>query len=47
MLSEKFFLILESLIRNQGQTHANGAPRIVSSAQHVPVRLPGTGATKA
>jgi hypothetical protein len=40
MLSEKFFLILESLIRTRGQTHADGAPRVVSSSPHVPVRLP-------
>ncbi len=39
MLSEKFFLILESLIRS-GQTHGDGSPRIVSSSPHVPVRLP-------
>jgi hypothetical protein len=40
MLSEKFFLFLESLIRSQGQTHADGAPRIVSNSPHVPVKLP-------
>jgi hypothetical protein len=40
MLSEKFFLFLESLIRNQGQVHADGSPRVVSSSPHVPVKLP-------
>jgi hypothetical protein len=40
MLSEKFFLFLESLIRNQGQTHTDGSPRVVSSSPHVPVKLP-------
>jgi hypothetical protein len=38
MLAEKFFLILESLIRSQ--THADGSARIVSSSPHVPVTLP-------
>ena len=40
MLSEKFFLVLESLIRTQGQIHADGAPRVVSNSPHVPVKLP-------
>jgi len=40
MLSEKFFLFLESLIRSQGQAHADGSPRVVSSSPHVPVKLP-------
>jgi hypothetical protein len=38
MLAEKFFLILESLIRSQ--TDADGSTRIVSSSPHVPVTLP-------
>jgi hypothetical protein len=38
MLAEKFFLILESLIRSQ--THTDGSTRIVSSSPHVPVTLP-------
>ena len=38
MLAEKFFLLLEPLIR--GQTHSDGSPRIVSSSPHVPVKLP-------
>ena len=37
MLSEKFFLVLETLRRN-GQS--DGSPRIVSSSPHVPIRLP-------
>jgi hypothetical protein len=40
MLSEKFFLFLESLIRSQGPAHADGSPRVVSSSPHVPVKLP-------
>jgi hypothetical protein len=38
MLAEKFFLILESLIKSQNQT--DGSPRVVSSSPHVPVTLP-------
>jgi hypothetical protein len=36
MLSEKFILVLESLIR----THPDGSPRVVSTSPHVPVKLP-------
>jgi hypothetical protein len=39
MLAEKFFLMLESLIKTQGQTYSDGSPRIVSTSPHVPVRL--------
>lgn len=38
MLAEKFFLYLEALIRNQ--SHSDGSPRVVSTAQLVPVKLP-------
>ena len=38
MLSEKFFLVLETMLN--GQTHFNGAPRVVSTSPHVPVKLP-------
>jgi hypothetical protein len=38
MLSEKFFLLLESMIRQQARS--DGSPRIVSSSPHVPVQLP-------
>jgi hypothetical protein len=40
MLAEKFFLMLESLIKTQGQTHRDGSQRIVSTSPHVPVQLP-------
>jgi hypothetical protein len=39
MLAEKFFLVLESLIRTH--SHPDGSPRVVSSSPHVPVKLPG------
>jgi hypothetical protein len=39
MLAEKFFLVLESLIRGD-RTHANGSPRVISTSPHVPVTLP-------
>ncbi len=40
MLAEKFFLMLESLIKTQGETHPDGGPRAISSAPHIPVKLP-------
>jgi hypothetical protein len=42
MLSEKFILLLEAMIR--GQTHSDGSPRVVSSSAHVPVQLPSKNA---
>jgi hypothetical protein len=40
MLAEKFILIVESLIRAQGQTYPDGSTRVVSTSPHVPVQLP-------
>jgi hypothetical protein len=37
MLSEKFFLMLEALIR--AQVHPDGSPRVVSTSPLVPVKL--------
>ncbi|WP_454647576.1 hypothetical protein [Bradyrhizobium liaoningense] len=39
MLAEKFFLILESLIRGN-RTYPDGSPRIISTCPHVPINLP-------
>ena len=40
MLAEKFLLTLEALLRNRKQTdYSDGAPRVVSSSPHVPVKL--------
>ena len=39
MLAEKFFLVLESLIRG-GRTYPDGSPRVISTSPHVPVTLP-------
>jgi len=40
MLAEKFVLTLEMLIRNLSlAAYADGAPRVVSSSPHVPVKL--------
>lgn len=39
MLSEKFFLVLESLIRGD-RTYPDGSPRIISTSPHVPMKLP-------
>jgi hypothetical protein len=40
MLAEKFLLVVESLIRTQGQTQSDGSTRVVSTSPHVPVKLP-------
>jgi len=37
MLSEKFFLVLETL-RSHGQP--DGSTRVVSNSRHVPIKLP-------
>ena len=37
MLSEKFFLVLETLRSHNQQ---DGSPRVVSTSRHVPVKLP-------
>jgi hypothetical protein len=38
MLAEKFFLMLEALIRTRA--YADGSLRVVSTSPHVPVKLP-------
>jgi hypothetical protein len=38
MLSEKFFLVLETLLRSNSQP--DGSTRVVSISPHVPVKLP-------
>jgi hypothetical protein len=40
MLAEKFFLMLESLIKTQGQCHSDGSPKVISTSPHVPIQLP-------
>jgi hypothetical protein len=43
MLAEKFFLMLETLISRaaaQTTTYADGAPKVKSQSQFVPVKLP-------
>ncbi len=40
MLAEKFLLILETLLKSNNQSYADGAPRVISSSPHVPVKLP-------
>lgn len=39
MLAEKFFLVLESLIRGD-RIYPDGSPRIISTSAHIPVKLP-------
>ena len=38
MLSEKFFLYLETLLKSSN--YPDGSPRVVSTSPHVPVKLP-------
>jgi hypothetical protein len=43
MLAEKFFLMLETLISRgpkQPATYPDGAPKVISQSQLVPVKLP-------
>ena len=42
MLSEKFFLLLETL-RSEAQrspTYSDGSTRVISTSPHVPVQMP-------
>jgi len=44
MLSEKFFLLLETL-RSEAQrspTYSDGSTRVISTSPHVPVQLPAS-----
>jgi hypothetical protein len=45
MLAEKYILLLETLrsFAERGHAYADGAPRVVSSSPHVPVKLPSSG----
>jgi hypothetical protein len=40
MLAEKFILLLEALISTNSRGYPDGAPRVISSSPHVPVKLP-------
>lgn len=47
MLAEKYMLVLEtlrSLAADRGQIYSDGSPKVVSSSQHIPIRLPGGSA---
>ena len=42
MLAEKYLLLLETLrksLPDRSQTHPDGAPKVVSSSPHIPVKL--------
>jgi hypothetical protein len=41
MLAEKFILLLEAIISADRRDYPDGAPRVVSTSPHVPVKLPG------
>jgi hypothetical protein len=40
MLSEKFILILEAILKSNSRNYPDGSPRVVSTSLHVPVKLP-------
>jgi len=42
MLSEKFILVLEAILKSSGRVYPDGAPGIVSTSPHVPVKLPAS-----
>lgn len=46
MLAEKYMLVLEMLrsLADRGQIYSDGSPKVVSSSQHIPIRLPGGSA---
>ena len=43
MLSEKFFLLLETLRSEaeRGPSYSDGSTRVISTSPHIPVQLPG------
>ncbi len=41
MLAENFMLFLEALISAKTRSYPDGAPRVVSTSPHVPVKLAG------
>jgi hypothetical protein len=46
MLAEKFILLLEALRRADDSRHADGAPKVIYTSEHVPVRLPSNEVRK-
>jgi hypothetical protein len=40
MLAEKFFLLIEALVRSDSRLQPDGSLRVVSTSPHVPVTLP-------
>ena len=46
MLAEKFILFLEALRRSDDSRHADGAPKVIYTSQHVPLKLPPNKARK-
>ena len=43
MLAEKFFLMLETIVRHANDSDAkypDGAPKVRSTGAHVPIKLP-------
>jgi len=46
MLAEKFILFLEALRRSDDSRYADGAPKVIYTSHHVPVKLPPHKARK-
>jgi len=40
VLAEKFILFLEALRRSDDSRHADGAPKVIHTSLHIPVKLP-------
>jgi len=45
MLAEKYILLLETLrsIAERGPAYPDGAPKVISTSPHVPIKQPGAG----
>ena len=46
MLAEKFILFLEALRQSDDSRHADGAPKVIYTSQHIPLKLPPHKARK-
>ena len=43
MLAEKFILLLEALVKSNGNIYPDGSTRVVSTSPHVPMKRPSGG----
>jgi hypothetical protein len=42
MLSEKFILVLQAILKSNSRGYPDGASRVVSTSPYVPVKLPAS-----